>query len=80
MSVDIQLKYPLNDGGVELVNLTMRRPKVRDMLAGSDASKSDAENEIRMFANLCDITVDLIESMDLADYKLLQGAYTDFLG
>jgi len=75
----IELEFPLNDGGQELSTLTLRRPKVRDMLHGANKDSSDADNEVRLFASLCDIPPTLIEEMDLLDYQKLQAAYSGFL-
>lgn len=72
----IDLKYPLEDG---TNRLNMRRPKVRDMLAADKAKGSDAEKEIAMFANLCEVAPGDIEALDMADYKELQTAYSGFL-
>jgi len=72
----IELKYPLGNG---FDKLRLRRPKVRDMLAADKAKGSDAEKEITMFANLCELAPIEIESLDMADYQALQKAYQDFL-
>lgn len=76
---EITLKFPLNDGGQKIDSITIRRPKVRDMLSSAKNSGSDAENEVILFAGLCDIPPKLIESMDLVDYQQLQAAYSGFL-
>jgi hypothetical protein len=72
----ITLKYPAENG---LTTLTIRRPKVRDMLASDKKAGSDAEKEITLFANLCEVTPSDIELMDMADYAQLQEAYKNFL-
>ena len=59
--------------------LTLRRPKVRDMLAADKASGSDAEKEVRVFANLCEVAPAVIEALDMADYQALQERYAGFL-
>ena len=76
MRQTIDLNYPLDNG---LKQLSIRRPKVRDMLASEKASGSDAEKEIRLFANLCEVAPDEIESLDMADYQALQQVYSGFL-
>ena len=75
----IKLKHPIKVDGVEIQELTMRRPKVRDQIAAEKGGGSDAEKELRMFANLCEITPQSLEEMDMVDYKALQEAYVDFL-
>ena len=56
----IKLDYPVD--GVD--SISMRRPKVRDMLAADKASGSDAEKEINMFSNLCEQTPGFIQDLD----------------
>jgi hypothetical protein len=77
MSDLIKLDYPLENG---FSTIKMRRPKVRDMLA-SDKMKasSDAEKEIALFANLCEISPEEISNLDLKDYQKLQECYKNFL-
>lgn len=59
--------------------LTLRRPKVRDRLAVERLKKTDAEKEITMIANLAEVTVDVIEELDLADYAKIQEVLQNFL-
>ncbi|MFX9003823.1 phage tail assembly protein [Acinetobacter baumannii] len=40
--------------------------------------KSDAEQEITMFVNLCEVAPDFIKKLGLKDYKRIQGAYRLF--
>ena len=75
----VKLEYPVRVNGTEVSGLNLRRPTVRDMLAADKARGSDAEKEIRMFCNLCEVEPDVIESLDLADYARLQKAYQNFL-
>ena len=77
--VTLQLRYPVSADGAELATLTLRRPKVRDLLAAETAGGSPAEKEIRLFAHLCETPPAVIEAMDLADYQRLQEAYQGFL-
>jgi len=75
----ITLKHPITVDGETLNELTLRRPKVRDMLAADKQSGSDAEKEIRTFANLCEVAPSVIEELDMADYQALQECYAGFL-
>lgn len=73
----IKLKYPLENG---ISTLKIRRPKVRDHLAADKVKNiSDAEKEINLFANLCEVTPAEIEELDMVDYQQLQEAYKHFL-
>ncbi len=75
----IELKHPVTVDGAGIKQLTLRRPKVRDMIASDKAGGSDAEKEIRTFAHLCEVSPETIEELDLADYLKLQKAYQGFL-
>lgn len=75
----IKLAYPVLVDGDTVNALQLRRPVVRDMLAADKAAGSEAEKEIRMFSNLCEVAPSVIESLDLADYTRLQETYKDFL-
>ena len=59
--------------------LNIRRPKVRDRLAVERIKKTDAEKEIAMIANLAEVTVEVIEELDLADYNKVQEVLQGFL-
>ncbi|OTG64333.1 hypothetical protein B9T25_12905 [Acinetobacter sp. ANC 4470] len=60
--------------------ISMREPTVQDLLSAElqAKGKSDAEQEITMFANLCEIAPDFIKSLGLKDYKRIQEAYRLF--
>ena len=75
----IELKHPITVDGVEIKELSMRRPKVRDMIAADKGGGTDGEREMHMFSNLCEVTTSAIEEMDMGDYVALQEAYKDFL-
>jgi len=64
--------------GTELRVLNLRRPKVRDVILAAKLGGSDEEKEVRMFANLCEVTPETIEDLDIADYKELQESYKAF--
>jgi hypothetical protein len=42
--------------GTKVSVLQLRRPKVRDMLGVEKSVDNDAEKEIQLFANLCELT------------------------
>lgn len=74
----IKLKYPITIDGEDITELNMRRAKVRDQLAVQNGA-NDAEQEVKLFANLCEVKADVITELDIADYHLLQETYTSFL-
>jgi len=79
MSINIELAEPVVVAGVKTSTISMRAPKVRDMLIMDKMGGSDAEKEIRLIASLCDIDQATIEDMSLADYRKLQDGYRSFL-
>lgn len=76
---NIELKHPVTVSGREIKILSMRRPKVKDQLAADKLSGGNAEKEIRLFANLCEVEPMVIEELDLADYRRVQEVYGGFL-
>lgn len=79
MSVLIDLDFPVVVDGETVSSVRLRRPVVRDMLRIDIAGCSDAEKELALFANLCEMTNESLENLDLSDYAKLQRAYQDFL-
>ncbi|MDA7705130.1 phage tail assembly protein [Rickettsiales bacterium] len=76
---NIELKYEIESGGQTYKKLSMRRSKVKDRLVVAKMkSASDEEKEIRLFANLCEVSPNIIEELDESDYTNLQKAYMDF--
>ncbi|MDF1583903.1 MAG: phage tail assembly protein [Methyloprofundus sp.] len=75
----ITLKYPVTVENQAVTAITLRRPKVRDMLASDKLGGSDSDKEIRIFANLAEVSPAVIEELDLSDYAQLQKAYQGFL-
>lgn len=74
----ITLAYPVTASGVQISTISMRRPKVRDLLIARKGGSDEVAQEIRLFANLCDVEPGAIEELDLADYSKAQEAYEGF--
>ena len=76
---NIKLNYPIESDGTNITDLNMRRSKVKDrLIVAKMKNSSDEEKEIRLFANLCEVTPNIIEELDESDYANLQKAYMDF--
>lgn len=75
----IELTHAIEIDGVRVKTLKIRRPKVRDMLSVEKSTDNDAQKEINLFANLCELTPDQLMDLDMADYTQLQKAYQGFL-
>lgn len=88
IKMDVQLDYPVNVSGVDVTQVTMRRPKVRDEMAAEDGAReyyntnnpTPAETEVMLISNLCDISPDVIEDMYSSEYQKLTAAYRGFFG
>jgi len=75
----IELRYPLEHGETPIRELTIRRPKVGDLLAAKKTTGGDAEQEIAMFASLTGVAPAVLRELDMADYGELQQVYQAFL-
>lgn len=76
----VDLKYPVESNGVQVSSLTMRSPKVKDLLAAEKAVKGgDAEREVYLLAMLCGVKPSTIEELEMSDYKILQEKSQSFL-
>lgn len=78
MSETVQLSEPIVVEGQEIQSLTMRRPKVRDQILAEKSEGTAAEQEVAMFANLCEVAPAAIQELDMADYLRLQQVYQGF--
>ncbi len=72
----IALTRPHQLGGATTDKVTMREPTVGDQLAASKGTP--AQNEVALFANLCEVAPDEIKALPLRDYRRLQDAYMLF--
>lgn len=77
--ITINLQHPVIVSGQEYTKLNMRRPKVRDQIAAEKASGTDSDKEVQMFANLCEVSAEVIHELDLLDYTNLGKGYQSFL-
>lgn len=68
-------KIKLHDGK----EVTMRRPKARDLIAASEASNNAAKQEAVLVANLCMMTIDEVEDLDADDFMTLTKERNSFL-
>ncbi|MCT4575072.1 MAG: phage tail assembly protein [Alphaproteobacteria bacterium] len=75
----LKLEYTITVSNQTYRELKMRRSKVKDRLAVSNMKNvSSEEKEIRLFANLCDVSPDVIKELDENDYAELQKVYMGF--
>ena len=74
-SVDIELKRGLEVDGSIVKVLRMREPTVADQIAASEVKGSEAEQEVRLIANLCEVSLDDVRGLTLRDYRRIQNAF-----
>lgn len=77
--VTIELNYPITIDATEVKVLQMRRPKVADVILLQKSQGEDAEKEVKLFANLCEVSPDDIRQLDMMDYAKLQTQYGNFI-
>lgn len=77
--VTIELVHPVTVNNETITSLNLRRPKVRDMLIADKTGVTDGTKEVTMFANLCEVDVEVIHELDLIDYHKVQETYQGFL-
>lgn len=78
MSEKIELETGVDIDGTKVKALTMREPTVADQLAASEVKGSNAQQEITLIANLCEITPDDVKKLTLRDYRKVQEAFAGF--
>jgi hypothetical protein len=72
----IPLNHPAQIDGVSVDALAMREPTVEDMLVvKKSAGKSPEDQELSLFANLCEVDPSVIRGLTLRDYKRVQKAF-----
>lgn len=75
---EITLTKPRNVEGTDTAVVRMREPTVADMERFQDDKGTDAQREVRMIANLCEISPDTLRSFPLRDYARLQAGFAVF--
>jgi hypothetical protein len=75
----VTLKYPFTHKGEEIVDLKIRRPKMRDMKK-AEAVKDDLEKSLTMIALLAEVEPAVIEELDTEDFKAAADVVGKFMG
>jgi len=82
MSKVIKLKFPITINGQDVLELSMRRPRVKDSLVHEKQfpgeKRGSLEADIAMFARLCELAPKDLESLDMADLVQFQEAFGGF--
>ena len=77
--VEIVFGYPVTVDGGQVVSVQMRNPLARDSRDAQRGGGSQAEIEMRLLANLCEVSPMVVEVLDMSDYLKLQRQFEDFL-
>ena len=75
----IKLSNPVKIDGVEVHEFSLRKPKVRDLIAAGKKNVSESEREVNLVANLAEVSPETIQDLDLCDYMKIQDWLKDFL-
>ena len=75
----IKLDNPIKIDGVEVHEISLRAPKVRDLIAAGKKNISESEREVNLIANLAEISPETVQDFDLRDYMKIQNWLKDFL-
>ncbi|MCY4479723.1 MAG: phage tail assembly protein [Rhodospirillales bacterium] len=75
----VTLRHPVEVDGVENAILKMRPPRARDSADAQRAAAHPSEVEVRLFANLCEVSEDIIGALHMVDYVRIQSTYADYM-
>lgn len=72
----VKLKYPIEANGKTVSEISLRRPKVRDIKNATKSTANAADEEIALVSALSnELSPDQVEEIDMEDFKGIQ----DFL-
>ena len=75
----IKLETAIKIDGVEIHEISLRPPKVRDLLIVNKSNSDESTREVNLIANLAEVSVEAIQELDLRDYMKIQNWLKDFL-
>lgn len=78
-SETIKLEFPFEHDGTLYEEITLRRPKVRDLKAAQKHKDSFIQS-VMMLANLTELPPEVIEELDSADFQLLAKKVGEYAG
>jgi len=75
----IELEHPIVVDEKTYTEIEMRRPKVRDQLSSQKSAQNQAEAELNLLVEVCELPVEVFHEMDLADYGKCQEKLMVFM-
>ncbi|MCX4026942.1 phage tail assembly protein [Spartinivicinus marinus] len=79
MSEIITLQYPVEKNGETINEITLRRPKTKDMKNIEKRGGGEITQSIHMIADLSGLDINTIEELDAADFQHLNEVVAGFL-
>ncbi|ORL62380.1 phage tail assembly protein [Pseudomonas putida] len=73
--VTVRLSKPSEANGVQVDQLSLRAPTVRDIRTAQAGSGDEEQRELNLFASLAEVGVKDLEGLALKDYTRLQAGY-----
>ncbi|CQD11513.1 putative phage related protein [Wolbachia endosymbiont wPip_Mol of Culex molestus] len=74
----VKLDNPITVDGISVSELSMREPKVRDLLA-IERIEGEALKEVALIANLASVPKEVVEDLCIKDYVEIQKVLKGFL-
>ena len=65
----IPLRFPVDFGGERVTEVSLRRPKGREIRQTQNGKGSQIDRSFQMMANLAEVEVELIDELDAADVR-----------
>lgn len=75
-----KLKVPLEYDGKEIAEITMRAPKVRDIIMAQKVKGSESDQTVAMFASISGVPMPAWHDMDLRDFRRIERWIGPFIG
>lgn len=74
-AVTVRLSRPAEANGVQVDQLHLRAPTVRDIRAAQAGAADEEQRELNLFASLAEVSPKDLEGLALKDYTRLQTGY-----
>ena len=79
MSETIRLNHPITVDGQLIEEVSLRRPKVRD-IEKAEKIKNDFQKSVAMIADLTSLSPDEVREMDTEDFTTIGNMVGEFMG
>ena len=79
MSEKIRLNHPITVDGQLIEEVSLRRPKVRD-IEKAEKIKNDFQKSVAMIADLTSLSPDEVREMDTEDFTAIGNMVGEFMG